>query len=307
MLILVTGGTGFVGRQVVKALLAAGHGVHVAARSRGDARDFSTRITFHLTDLLQGDAARDLIQSVKPDTIIHLAWCVEPGKFWTDPANLAWLTASIRLAYEAVEAGVKRFVGVGTCYEYDWPDNGACVEGVTPLVAHTPYDKAKSDSRAILRRLFFDVGVQFSWARVFFPYGVGEDPRRFVPSVARALLRGEPARCTRGFQVRDLLDVREAGAALAAVATSAYCGDVNIASGQAVSLREVAERLALIAGRHGLLDLGALPDRPDDPPHIVADTRILRDEVGFDLCPNLDAGLRLAVEYWARAKAEHAG
>ena len=230
----------------------------------------------HRADLLSQDAAPRLIEAAAPDAILHLAWCVEPGRFWTDPANLDWVGASLRLARAGAEGGVRRFVGVGTCYEYDWPADAPCVEATTPLAAHTLYDAAKTGTAAILRRYFAGVGVEFAWARLFHLYGPGEDSRRFVPSVARALARGEPARCTRGLPIRDFLDVRDAGAALAKLVVGDYCGDVNVASGAPTPLADIAAALAEVAGRRDLLEVGALPDRTNEPPFPVADTRVAR-------------------------------
>jgi nucleoside-diphosphate-sugar epimerase len=305
--ILVTGGTGFVGRPAVEALLRAGYEVHVATRGDGVAQGLARQAIVHRADLLQEGAARALIAAVRPHAVLHLAWCVTPGQFWTDPANLDWAALSLRLARAAAEGGVERFVATGSCYEYDWPANGPCVEGVTPIRAHTLYDAAKAGLASILRRYFAATDVRFAWARLFYLYGPGEDARRFVPSVARALVRGEPARCTRGAAVRDFLEVRDAGAALAKLVASGYCGDANIGSGAPTRLGELAERLAEAAGRPDLLDLGALPDRADDPPFIVADTRILREEVGFEPTFDLDAGLGAALAYWRKREGEHDG
>jgi nucleoside-diphosphate-sugar epimerase len=85
--------------------------------------------------------------------VLHLAWCVTPGQVWTDPANLDWAAASLRLARAAAEVGVRRFVATGTCYEYDWPADAACIEGVTPIRAHTLYDATKAGgmSRGLLK------------------------------------------------------------------------------------------------------------------------------------------------------------
>ena len=296
--ILVTGGTGFVGRPAVDALLRAGYEVHVATRDGPAAQGLDKRAIVHRADLLQEGVARRLIAAVEPHALLHLAWCVTPGKFWTDPANLDWAAQSLRLARAAAEGGVRRFVGVGTCYEYDWPADGPCVEGVTPLRAHTLYDAAKAGLAAILRSYFAQSDVRFAWARLFHLYGPGEDARRFVPSVARALVRGEPARCTRGLAVRDFLDVRDAGAALAMLVAGDACGDVNIGSGAPTRLAELAERLAAAAGRPNLLELGALPDRAEEPPFVVADTRILKEAIGFAPRFDLDAGLRAALDDW---------
>jgi nucleoside-diphosphate-sugar epimerase len=305
--ILVTGGNGFVGRPAVEALLRAGFEVHVATRDGRAAQRLDPRAAVHRADLLQEGAARELIAAVAPSAALHLAWCVTPGQFWTDPANLDWTAASLRLARAAAEGGVRRFVGVGTCYEYDWPTDDPCVEGVTPLRAHTLYDAAKAGLAAVLRSYFAQTGVSFAWARLFYLFGPGEDARRFVPSLARALVRGREARCGRGLPIRDFLDVRDAGAALARLVVSDVAGPVNVGSGAPTRLADIAEKLADLAGRRDLLRLGALPDRPDEPPFVVADTRILRQEVGFQPRFALGAGLAAALDYWRKREGDHDG
>ncbi len=73
---------------------------------------------------------------------------------------------------------------------------------------------------------------------------------------------------------------------------------MNIASGEAVAVRSIAEQLAQAAGREDLLDVGALPARPGEPEEIAADVARLRDEVGFRPARSLDEGLAQTVRWW---------
>jgi len=294
MRILVTGASGFVGRQAVAALAASGAEVHAVSRNR-----LPIDCRWHGVDLLNPDSARRVVQDVRPDAVLHLAWCVGHGSFWTDPANADWVAASLVIARAAAEAGCRHFTGVGTCYEYDWPKDGDCIEGVTPLAGHTFYDIAKAQCRSALDTLFAAQGVGFAWARLFFLYGPGEDPRRLVSSLARAVVAGEPAACSRGLVVRDFMDVRDAGAALSAIALSGMTGAVNVASGLGVQVSDVAGLLGRLASRSDLIEIGALPDRVGEPPRIVANTLRLSTELGFRPGVGLADGLRDALDYWS--------
>ncbi|HEY2662592.1 MAG TPA: NAD(P)-dependent oxidoreductase, partial [Caulobacteraceae bacterium] len=265
MRVLVTGASGFVGRHVVTALMKAGAEVHAVARESAP-----LDCPWYCLDLLNPANARDVVRQVRPDAVLHLAWCVEHGRFWTDPANADWVAATMVLARASIEAGVRRFTGVGTCYEYDWPSASDCDERTTPLIGHTLYDIAKNSCRSVLDALFATHGLDFAWARLFFLYGPEEDDRRLVASVANALARGEPARCSQGLAVRDFMDVRDAGAALAAITLSGLTGAVNVGSGEGARVADVASLLGRLAGRPDLIKLGALPDRPDEPLRIVA-------------------------------------
>ncbi len=100
--------------------------------------------------------------------------------------------------------------------------------------------------------------------------------------------------------MRDFLDTRDAGGALAALALSDIKGAINIGSGEGVSIASIARRLGRIAGRPDLIRIGALPNRAGEPPRIVADVHRLRDEVGFRPSRSLDEGLAETYAWWRR-------
>jgi nucleoside-diphosphate-sugar epimerase len=140
--------------------------------------------------------------------------------------------------------------------------------------------------------------VSFSWGRIFFVYGPHEHPDRLVSSLARALVRGDPAPTSEGAQRRDFLHARDVAGAFVALLNSDVEGAVNIGSGAAVPVRLVVETIADAAGRPDLVEWGALPQRPGDPPLLEADVRRLRDEVGWRPGVPLVEGIRSTVEWW---------
>jgi nucleoside-diphosphate-sugar epimerase len=290
--VLVTGASGFVGQWAVKSLLDRGARVFASSH-----HEFSwpASVTPCKGDLLDPCHVRRLLEDARPDIILHLAWNVEHGRFWTALDNLDWASATINLARAATNAGVSRFVGVGTCFEYLWPDECDCDEIVTPIEPTTLYAVAKDSVRRLLEELR---EFSFAWARLFYLYGPSEHEQRLVASLAKNLAQGRPAPLSHGLAIRDILDVRDAGAALAALALSHVRGPVNIASGEGVSVASIAERLGRISGRPDLIEYGVLPDRADEPRRIVAAIRRLREEVKFEPTHSLDDGLADAYSWW---------
>ncbi|RMG13737.1 MAG: SDR family oxidoreductase [Planctomycetota bacterium] len=298
--VLVTGARGFLGRWTLAPLQERGFEVHAVGRSTEAPPEpprLPPGIRWHRTDLLLPGRARALVERVRPTHLLHLAWVTEHGRFWSAPENLAWVSASLELLEAFAEAGGKRVVVAGSCAEYDW-GTGACVEKETPLRPSTLYGAAKHALHVLQEAWARERGLSQAWGRVFFPYGPGEPEGKFVASVARSLLRGEEACCTRGEQVRDLIFVADAALALVRLLDSELQGPVNIASGEARPLREVALALGRQLGRPDAVRLGALPDRPGDPPCVAADVRRLRDELGFGPTHDLEQGLAASIEFW---------
>ena len=295
--VLVTGASGFIGRHALAPLAARGFEVIALSRDAGPA---VPGVTWRHGDLLAASEARRLIDDVRPSHLLHCAWFAEPGEFWSSPENARWVAASaaLLLAFEA--AGGRRFVGAGTCAEYDW-SGGVCSEEATPIHPSTLYGRAKDAVRLLLDGVTARGQVAGAWGRMFHLYGPHEHPSRFVASVIRSLIAGEPARCSAGTQVRDFLHVEDVADAFAALLDSDVTGAVNIASGRGESIASVARLIAELTGRPGLLQLGALPVPAGDPDRLVAHVRRLGGEVGWRPKRTLRDGLAHTVEWWRRA------
>jgi len=291
--VLLTGASGFIGRHTVPRLLERGYEVHAVGRSGVPAPG----ACWHKTDLLDHAQARSLVMAVRPSHLLHLAWYAEHRKFWTSPENLRWVTATENLLDFFAYAGGRRAVVAGTCAEYDW-SRGECDESTTPLAPATRYGICKDSTRASMDAWSRRTGVSGSWGRIFHLYGPYEHPDRLVPSIICALLRDEDARCTHGRQLRDFLHVEDVASAFVALLDSDVAGAVNIGSGAAVSIADVAERIAGLLGRQHRLKLGALEAPPDDPARLLPVVRRLMDELQWRPRHGLDDGLRHTIEWW---------
>ncbi|HVL30826.1 MAG TPA: NAD(P)-dependent oxidoreductase [Solirubrobacteraceae bacterium] len=298
--VLVTGASGFVGRPALGALAARGFDVHAVARGAPD--DATPGITWHAADLLDAARRRSVLDAVGASHLLHLAWYAEPGAFWSARENAAWVAATVALVDEFALAGGRRATLAGTCAEYDWTAPGPLAEDA-PLAPATYYGTCKDATRRVVEGLAAAAGLSLAWGRIFFVFGPGEDARRLVAGVARALVAGERAATSAGAQRRDFLHVDDVAGAFAALLDSPVEGAVNIASGEAASVRAVAEALAQAAGRPDLLDVGAVPRRAGEPEEIVADVSRLRDEVGFRPRRSLSDGLADTVRWWREVAA----
>lgn len=268
--VLITGATGFVGRQVLHHLSTQNVQVTVVLREgKQDAlADHPVVETVISTPDLFAETATwwaNALQGI--DTLVHIAWYAEPGLYLQSSKNMDCLQGTLNMAKGAAQAGVRRFVGIGTCFEYDLSQGMLSV--TTPLKPLTPYAGAKAASYFALAQWLPTHSMEFVWCRLFYLYGQGEDARRLVPYLRAKLAAGEPAELTSGNQIRDFIDVAEAGRLIASAALGTAVGPINICSGIPITVKQLAENIADEYGRRDLLKFGARPDNLIDPPCVV--------------------------------------
>lgn len=297
--ILVTGASGYIGRQTLAPLAA--RGFTPVAFGRTVPEDLRHAAEWHAVDLRDPAAVRAAVAACGAETCLHLAWDVGAG-YWTAPSNLDWMAASLTLLRAFAEAGGRRFVGAGTCAEYDWSAlDGRPLAEDAPRRPHTLYGTVKNALRDVVASFGAAHGLSTAWGVVFHSVGPFERPGRLVPSIIAALAAGKEAPCSAGTQVQDIMDVRDLGEAFAALAASGAEGAVHLGSGTGTPVADIARRTAALCGRPDLLRLGALPMRGGEPAVLVPDITRLRRDVGFTPRHGLDDALAHAVAWWSKA------
>lgn len=264
--VLLTGATGFVGRQILKALKRANVKIIPIVRSgKEPVLDGTPKVERVISspDIFSEDVEWWAKQCEGVDIAIHAAWYAEPGQYLQSPLNIECLIGSLNLAKGAVNAGVKRFVGIGTCFEYDLSVGLLSIDA--PLKPATTYASTKAALYMGLAQWLPAQSVEFVWCRLFYLYGEGEDKRRLVGYLRDKFEKGEPAELTSGDQIRDYMDVSDAGMSITNVALGNCLGPVNICSGVPITIKNLAEQIADQYNCRHLIKLGARDIDPLDP------------------------------------------
>jgi nucleoside-diphosphate-sugar epimerase len=289
--VLVTGASGFIGRPLVAALAARGLTVVGASRTRP--ADICGAAGWIEIDLLAGDPKR-LVAEARAETLVHLAWIATPGVYADAMVNTAWLATSANLAAAFLAAGGRRIVGVGSGLECD----------VGRVGQRTLYGACKNACRlAFERAVAAEPHANLAWARVFFLLGAGDHESRFAPSLARKLVAGEPAPLSTGLAEYDFIDVRDCAEALAGLAACGETGVFDVATGRALRMRDLAERIARRAGRPDLIRIDPALDRPGAPMRLVGDPSALAAVTGFSPRYDIDASIDDILVHWRARSA----
>ena len=269
--------------------------VIASARSRPDTLAASAE--FVPADLGDAAAAARLVREVQPSHIIHTAWETRHPTYYEDIANLDWVGSAASMAGAFAQVGGKRFVQVGSCAEYDWSGEGASAAHPASDRPATRYGWAKIAAFAAVQAAAHGA-FEAAEGRIFWIFGPGENPDRLIPLICRSRLAGEVPKLGSGRQLRDLVYAPDAAMALLALARAdGLNGVVDIGSGQGVALSSVAEALARIAGASES-GLGRRPDRPADPPQLIAAAERIRSTGWLPATPMREA-LATTYQWWS--------
>jgi GDP-L-fucose synthase len=303
---LVTGGSGFLGRRVVAELEGSGASVVFVPRSAE-------------YDLRTGNDIDRALAAGRPDVVVHLAAVVggiganraHPGRFFYENAIMG-----IELIERARRAGVPKVVVVGTVCSYPKftpvPFSEEDLWNGYPEETNAPYGLAKKMLLVQAQAYRQEYGFNAIYLVPVNLYGPGDnfDPAtsHVIPALIRKFVEanragdGEVVGWGTGTPTREFLYVDDAARGIR-MATEGYdeADPVNLGSGDEISIRELAEKVAALVGYEGGLVWD--PSKPDGQPRRRLDVTRAERAFGFRAEVGLDEGLRRTVD-WYRTHAD---
>ena len=286
---VITGGAGFLGTHLCRALLAAGAEVVCVDNflTSSPANVTALRAEPRFT-LYEADVTTALTVSGDIDLVVHLASPASPADYLRHPlATLAAGSTGTRNALELAARTGARFVLASTSEVYGDPAVSPQGEGywgnVNPVGPRSVYDEAKRFAEALTAAYRRAGTVDTAIVRIFNTYGPGMrlDDGRIVPTFACQALRGEPLTVTGdGGQTRSLCHVDDTVRGILAVAASDHPGPVNIGNPDEATVLEIAERIIKLAGSSSGIEHIPFPE--DDPMTRCPDITLARRELGWE-------------------------
>lgn len=278
MRVLVTGGCGFIGSALLRAL--QGHEVVnldalTYAGRRENAEGFEAR--FVHGDICDPSAVTSAMEGV--EVVFHLAAESHVDRSNDDPAPFARtnLVGTQVLCTAAIEAGVRRFVHVSTDEVYGSIDEGAFTESA-PLNPTNPYAASKAGSDLLVLAAHKTHGLPALITRCTNNFGPRQYPEKLIPLAITRLLAGEPVPVYGdGLQVRDWIHVEDHARALVFLAENGQIGEVyNIGADNTRTNLDVVRELCDHLGGSWV----RVPDRPAHDRRYALDCTKLR-ALGF--------------------------
>jgi nucleoside-diphosphate-sugar epimerase len=260
--VLVSGATGFIGQHLVPLLLKENFEVITTARdSKSAARfDWFKDVQFIAADFHKEHAPIKVQQGAG---LIHLAWKGLPNY-----RSLFHFEENLPFSYNFVKSlvlgGVRKVLVSGTCFEYG-SQSGPIASNTKPQPTN-PYSVAKDCLRQQLEFLAKEHPFDLQWARLFYMYGKGQNPKSLLAQLDAAIERNDPEfNMSGGEQLRDYLPVEEVAQQLLELYKSERVGSFNVCSGHPVSVRKLVEQRILERGSKIKPNLGFYP-YPDYEP-----------------------------------------
>lgn len=301
--LLVTGLSGFIGRHCIPYLLNTDYVVHAVGRSPKPAF-IPEVIHWHQLDLFQHASVAALLQQIKPTHCLNLAWNVVHGQYWRSPDNLLWVQAALNLLYEFANAGGQRFVGAGSCAEYQWAD-APLVEDESLLRPQTPFGRFKHALYEASAAFAQVKDLSFAWGRVFFVYGPHEPQAKLISSNIIRLLQGKKVACSHPQQQRDFIYVDDVARIFCALLDNDAQGAINIGSGQAEALRTVMIAIAEQLGMPNYVKLPLGQQRTSND-CVIAETSRLQ-QLALEVEYNLAQGIQKMIAFYKVNQFERFG
>jgi nucleoside-diphosphate-sugar epimerase len=296
MKIFVTGGTGFIGSHLVRALVADGYEVLALRREKSSlarCADFEKRVIWVNQD------APDWMQSViaaKPAVIIHAAWAgvtaAERADWKLQATNLALFADLLHIAGSV---NLKHFIALGSQAEYG-PITGR-VDEDQPCQPDTAYGATKLACLALLESFARQKRVAYVWLRLFSIYGPGEGESWFIPNLIRQMRTGQSPPLSGCEQRYDYLHVHDLAAAVLAVLRQPdKSGVFNLSSNTSLPLKQVVQLIKEYTGCRAEPAFGALPYRTGQSMHMEGDSTRFNRAFAFQPQINIMDGLCQLVE-----------
>lgn len=304
---LITGATGFVGSNLLRALVSNNFETHVTIRKDSNIWRISEvidQVEVHYCDLTDQERVKQTILETRPQLIFHLATygatLHQKDKVKIMNANFM---GTVNLVDACVESGFECFINTGSSSEYGI--KLAPMQETDTLEPIDDYGVSKAAATLYCQSIAKNHDLNILTMRLFSPYGYFEDPGRLVPYLIRSCLNGEPVVLHNPKGVRDFVfveDVVDAYLSAANGEDKMTSGEIfNVGSGKQHSVKDVFEivRRNTCYEKKAIVDKSKSGMRPSDKATIwEADIAKIKKTIGWEARTTLSEGIKKTIAWF---------
>ena len=302
MKILVTGGAGFIGSAITRALCDAGHKVVVLDNlSHGFKENVDPRAKLVVGDIKDSKKTKEALKGV--DAVIHMAGLIVVPESVKDPIKYTDnnVLGTISLLESMKEVGVKKIIFSSSACVYGTPEKLPIKEDA-PLHPDNPYGATKAAIEAFLQAFHANFNFDVTILRYFNPYGPGKlapPITHAIPNFIMATLAKKPIPLYwKGEQIRDFIYIEDLARAHIYVLKLSGFNIFNLGMERGVKIKDVVDMIFQIVGyKVPIADLG---QRAGDVHTNYASSEKLKKAVGWRAKVSLKEGLTRTIEYYKK-------
>ncbi len=297
MKIFITGGTGFIGKHLVRKLKTQGNELLLLSQQP------KTELAF-----LEGERSIDVLEGdlggiekwiggaakFNPDKVVHLAWEAIPD--YGLKTSMKNLNYGLTLICSLAEIGCKSLLCAGSCWEYGKQYGSLSEETASlPLNAFTA---AKNSLRLMGQEIAKENNMQFIWTRFFYVYGPGQRENSLIPYLISNAKSGKVPELKNPSARNDFIYVGDVADALSEILEKSQQSTLyNIGSGKLTAVQDI---LKIILAKHGLEEqYKAVNPGPNDVfTDFYADISKIKKETGWEPRVGIEEGIRKTIDYY---------
>ena len=294
--ILVTGGTGLIGKYTLEPLVKAGFRVYVLTSSQTSTITYKPLgVTYITCNLLNATKERlsYIVKSLKPTHLLCMAWCTT-GDYLTSTLNELFYNATLSLVKLSVKfGGCKRVILAGTCFEYDFEKVKEYyrISEKDDIAATTPYGYYKIKLSIDVDKFCRDNNIEFAYGRIFYVYGYPS--KKFVVTMIKNALANKDISLSGNIKHYDYMYMKDVGRALAMLTSSSVIGFVNICYGWGITLYDLAKCIMTYTNSSSKI---VTTDSYIQKYNMIGDNSRLKEEVGFTPAYTFTTGIQEMIE-----------
>lgn len=303
MRILITGGNGFLGSNLVDHLLKLEHELLVISRSSNNIKSFLSKIKFKKYNSENYSKYENVILDFNPEIVIHLAW--EGGNNYNSINHLDQIYKNIPPGLSLLEIIGKqdtkaKFIGCGSFLEY-----GTIENKINENAVESPnnfYGLSKLAFKQFSQLYCGQNNINWTWIRPCYIYGSRDVKTRLIPTVINKLLIGEDITLDDCNATIDYLHVEDFCLALEKIIETNANGVFNICSGEEINLKNLINQIKEIINPEKLIFFNSELNRSLKPKYVCGSNNKLKHVTDWHPKVSLETGLLKTIDFYKHNK-----